>query len=179
MKTLVRTILVFHFSFALFHCSFAQHTVVMKSGDKKKGIVLELKHDTLYFAESQEMTIINMVDISSIFFDEYVAYDGRLMEKEPEKRIQSGKYLITYRMKDRTMIKPPVISNGTLEKGKVVVEVIINRSGRVIKTKPGAIGSTTTSEYLYTKAKFAAQGAIFNKHDTAPIETNGTVTITY
>ena len=160
-------------------CCFSQHSIVLKSGKKIKGIVLELKHDTLYYAASQEMSKVHMMEVSSLFFDEFVAYDGTLMDSEPEKSITSGKYLIKYRMHERDMIKAPIISNGTQQKGVVVVDVTINRSGRVINAKAGAIGTTTTSDYLLTKAKFAAQGAIFSKHDTAPIEVDGTITITY
>ena len=77
------------------------------------------------------------------------------------------------------MTKAPVISNGTETRGTVVVAVTIDRYGIVQKTKPGITGSTTTNEYLYIKAEFAAKGARFNETTTGPIETKGTISITY
>ena len=42
---------------------------------------------------------------------------------EEVKKIESGKYMIQYQMKDRTMTKAPPISNATENKGRVVVDV--------------------------------------------------------
>ncbi|MEM9023853.1 MAG: hypothetical protein AAGB22_08920, partial [Bacteroidota bacterium] len=98
---------------------------------------------------------------------------------EEVKTIRSGKYVVQYRMKDRNIIRAPKISVATQDKGIVVVDVVVNRHGNVIRATPGGVGSTTSSEYLYTKAKFAALGALFNEHPTGPLETKGTITITY
>ena len=140
---------------------------------------MEIKDDILILSVNRQITKISMKDVSSIFFDEYVPYDGSLLVDDDVKTIQSGKYLIKYQMKDRTMIKAPKISIGTEDKGTVVVEVTINRSGLVMRAIPGYSGSTTSNEYLYTKAKFAAQGAKFSKSDIAPVEQKGTISITY
>ena len=157
----------------------AQHHVVMKSGEKISGVVLGIKNDTLQFAVQRELTLIEMKYVSSIFFDEYVAYDGSLLLDEEEKAVQSGDYLIRYQMKDRDITLPPKVSVGSGDKGIVVVEVTINRSGLVMKAVPGVTGSTTTNEYLLTKAMFAAQGARFEKSEVAPVSQKGTITITY
>ena len=160
-------------------CSYSQHTIVLKTGEKLKGVVLGLENDTLKMAIQREFTMVEMKYVSSIFFDEYVAYDGSLLLNDETKTIKSGKYLIEYQMKDRDMINPPRISIGTEDKGTVVVEITINRSGLVIKSESGITGSNTSNEYLLTKAKFAAQGARFEKSAVAPIEQKGTITITY
>jgi hypothetical protein len=49
----------------------------------------------------------------------------------------------------------------------------------VIKAVPGAPGSTSNSEYLKTKAKQAAESAIFNNVPTAPLEQKGYITIAF
>lgn len=157
----------------------AQHHVVMKSGEKITGVVLGIKNDTLQIAIQRELTLVEMKYVSSIFFDEYVAYDGSLLLDQEEKAIRSGDYLIRYQMKDRDIILPPKVSIGSGDKGVVVVEVTINRSGLVMKAVPGVTGSTTTNEYLLTKAMFAAQGARFEKSGVAPVSQKGTITITY
>jgi hypothetical protein len=157
----------------------AQHHVVMKSGEKISGVVLGIKYDTLQIAVQRELSLIEMKYVSSIFFDEYVAYDGSLLLDEEEKAVQSGAYLIRYQMKDRDITLPPKVSVGSGDKGIVVVEITINRSGLVMKAVPGVTGSTTTNEYLLTKAMFAAQGARFEKSGVAPVSQKGTITITY
>jgi len=157
----------------------AQHHVVMKSGEKITGVVLGIKNDTLQIAIQRELTLVEMKYVSSIFFDEYVAYDGSLLLDQEEKAIRSGNYLVRYQMKDRDIVLPPKVSIGSGDKGVVVVEVTINRSGLVMKAVPGVTGSTTTNEYLLTKAMFAAQGARFEKSGVAPVSQKGTITITY
>ena len=42
------------------------------------------------------------------------------------------------------------------EEGKVVVEVSVDRSGKVIQARPGIKGSTTLDDYLLNVAKEAA-----------------------
>ncbi len=66
-----------------------------------------------------------------------------------------------------------------MEKGIVVVEITINKYGNVIKAVPGIEGSTTTSNYLFTKAKQAAQSVMFDTGPTMPLEQKGTITITF
>jgi hypothetical protein len=170
------------FLFILVICckqNFSQHTIVLKNGQKLNGVVFELKNDTLDVAINQQLKKVPLIHIQSIFFNEYIPYDGKLLADEPEKTMRSGNYIIGYRMKDREMTVAPIISIGTEDKGTVVVDVTINRSGTVIYAKAGAPGSTTSNEYLYTKAKFAAQGAKFSESPKGPVEQKGTISITY
>ena len=157
----------------------AQHNVILKSGEKLKGVVLMIRHDTLHMSVGRNMKYIELKYVTSIFFDEYVAYDGRLLLDDDMKSIRSGDYIIEYQMKDRMLLKPPKISIGTEDKGRVVVEITINRSGLVMKSEPGITGSNTSNEYLLTKAKFAAQAARFEPSKIAPVEQKGTIIITY
>ncbi|HIA36603.1 MAG TPA: hypothetical protein EYN89_07670 [Flavobacteriales bacterium] len=163
----------------VFTLCFAQHNVILKTGEKFNGVVMAVKDDTLHMAIKREMVFVELKYISSIFFDEYIPYDGSLLLDEKIKTMRSGEYLIEYQMKDRKMIHPPKISIGTEDHGKVVVEITINRSGLVMVSNPGIAGSTTSNEYLLTKAKFAAQGARFEKSKVAPVEQKGTIIITY
>lgn len=48
------------------------------------------------------------------------------------------------------------------EEGKVVVEITVDKYGKVIKAVPGKKGSTTSNTYLLEKAKLAAMNAKFN-----------------
>ncbi|MBL4625340.1 MAG: hypothetical protein JKY42_09410 [Flavobacteriales bacterium] len=170
--------------FALLFCASslflsAQHTVVLKSGEKMEGVVMSINNDVLSFYCNQMMQEIQLVDVVSIFFNEHIAYDGSFDPTEAVKKIESGKYVIQYQMKDRKMTKAPIISNATENKGRVVVDVTIDKYGIVHRAKAGATGSTTSNNYLYIKAEFAAKGARFNEHKTGPIETKGTIIIDY
>lgn len=157
----------------------AQHVLVMKNGEKRNGALIEIVNDTVSFYTNFNLAKIPLVQISAIYFNEYVAYDGKVVVTEEEKTIRSGNYTIRYAVKDRTMTKAPVISIGTEDKGVVVVLVEVDRFGNVVSAEPGYMGSTTTNQYLLTKAKLDAQGAKFNAYSIGPLKTKGTITITY
>jgi hypothetical protein len=159
--------------------SVAQHTVVLKSGEKIEGVVMGINNDVLSFYSNQMLQEIELVDVVSIFFNEHVAYDGTFDPAEEVKKIESGKYIIQYQMKDRIIIKAPPISNATENKGRVVVDVTIDKYGIVHRAKAGATGSTTSNNYLYIKAEFAAKGTRFSEHKTGPVESKGTIIIDY
>jgi colicin import membrane protein len=63
--------------------------------------------------------------------------------------------------------------------GKVVVEVSVDRSGKVTQATPGAKGSTTLDEYLLTVAKEAALKATFEPKPGAPLIQKGTITYNF
>lgn len=175
----MKGILVIVFSTCITLSSLAQHNIIFKSGEKMEGVVMGIENDVVSFYSKQQMQEIDLVNISAIFFNEHVAYDGSFDPTEPQKSIKSGNYTLHYQMKDRTMITAPPISNATENKGRVVLDITIDRYGIVQSVKPGAPGSTTSNEYLYIKAKFAAKGARFNETTTGPLETKGTITIDY
>ncbi len=156
-----------------------QHTVVLKSGEKLKGVVLEISNDNLQMSINRKMNVLHMSKVSSIFFDEFVPYDGSFDATAEEKTIRAGEYLVRYVIKERDMVIPPKLSNATENKGIVVVDIEVDRYGNVTKTTAGGIGSTTTNEYLYTKAEFACRGARFNEYLKGPILTKGQIIVTY
>jgi len=60
--------------------------------------------------------------------------------------------------------------------GKVVVEVSVDRSGKVVQAIPGVKGSTTLEENLLRVAKEAALKARFDPKSDAPAVQKGTIT---
>jgi colicin import membrane protein len=63
--------------------------------------------------------------------------------------------------------------------GIVVVEVSVDRAGKVTQAVPGAKGSTTLDEYLLTVAKEAALKATFTPKPDAPSVQKGTITYNF
>lgn len=63
--------------------------------------------------------------------------------------------------------------------GRVVVEVTVDRSGKVTQANPGVKGSTTLDEYLLGLAKEAALKTKFETKPDAPIFQKGTITYNF
>jgi colicin import membrane protein len=63
--------------------------------------------------------------------------------------------------------------------GKVVVEVSVDRSGKVTEATAGAKGSTTLDEYLLSVAREAAMRATFDPKPDAPLKQKGTITYNF
>ena len=54
------------------------------------------------------------------------------------------------------------------KEGIVVVEITVDKTGKVVAAKPGAKGSTIVDNTLYAAAKKAALGSKFNLKNDAP-----------
>lgn len=65
------------------------------------------------------------------------------------------------------------------EGGRVVVEVSVDREGKVVQAIPGTKGSTTLNDYLLKVAKEAAMGTIFEVKADAPAIQKGTITYNF
>lgn len=171
--------------FVLFaYTAYSQHIVQMKSGEKMNGTVQSLNKGSVEFLYKGNVKKISVDDIYSINFGEtgesIVKESKSTIEREPgEKQLTSGSYKVRYKVADRTISRAPKIDNLTQEKGTVVVEISIDKYGHVMKAVPGAPGSTTNSEYLKTKAKQAAESAIFDNVPTAPLEQKGYIVIVF
>lgn len=77
----------------------------------------------------------------------------------------------------RTVNIHPTILKDTKEEGKVVVEITVDKAGKVIMANPNGRGTTTSSASLKTKAQKAAMATIFN---TSKIEEQkGTITVIF
>jgi len=162
----------------------AQHTLVLRSGEKMNGKVESLKDGIISFSFKGNTMKFNVSEVASVSFVEngepVKQASAEPLKKEPgEKQVVSGSYLVRYKVADRTITRPPSVSNLTQEKGTVVVEISIDKYGHIIKAVPGATGSTTKSEYLLTKAKQAAESTLFDNVPTAPLEQKGYMIIPF
>ena len=64
------------------------------------------------------------------------------------------------------------------EEGKIVVEIKVDRDGRVVETKIGR-GTTIVDSSMCESALRAAKNSIFNKDENAPEIQSGTITYTF
>ncbi len=164
--------------------STAQHVLVLKSGEKMSGKVVSLSDGVLHFSYKgntmtftvDELYSINFVEQKSIAGGESTAAAPR---EVGEKQVTAGSYLVRYKVADRMISRNPKIDNLTQKKGTVVVEITIDKYGHVMKAVPGAPGSTTSDEYLKTKAKQAAESTLFDNVPTAPTEQSGYMIIVF
>ncbi len=84
-----------------------------------------------------------------------------------------------YDLKGRVLLKKPARMTDTEEEGIVIVEIIVDETGKVTKATPGQRGSTTTSASLYAKARLAAFQAKFNPSPDGTSEQRGTYTFVF
>ncbi len=163
----------------------AQHLVTLKSGETMNGNVKALHDGVVEFLYKGNVMKLKVTDIYSINFAESEAVKaGSTTSNGPakevgEKQVTSGSYSVRYKVADRVITKAPKIDNLTQDKGTVVVNISIDKYGHVMKAVPGGVGSTTDSEYLQTKAKQAAESALFNNVPTAPLEQKGYMIIVF
>lgn len=85
----------------------------------------------------------------------------------------------SYKLAGRGVLSVPKIEDKSQEEGKVVVDIIVDRNGDVIRAIAGGKGSTTTSSILLMKAKEAAQKAKFSPNPNAPAEQYGQMTFVF
>lgn len=174
----MRYLFIFLF-LALSFQAYSQHTIILQSGEKIEGVVLSLQHDVwTVFIDGKEKKV-DMKEVTSVFFKEYVPYDGQYSDDIEEVSFEVDGFTVKYKIVDREMIQKPKVSIGTQDHGTVVVKVNVDRYGHVRSAEAGAPGSTTASAYLYAKAVTAAKSAKFNEHLKGPINTEGTITIVY
>jgi colicin import membrane protein len=86
---------------------------------------------------------------------------------------------VSYSLLGRGVQKLPLPKYDYQGGGKVVVEVSVDRSGKVIQAIPGIKGSTTLEEYLLKVAKDAAMEATFEVKSDAPLVQKGTITYNF
>ena len=142
-------------------------------------MVIGLENDVWTVYKDGKERKVDMKSVASVFFKEYIPYDGKLTDDAQEKTIQADGFTVKYKVKGRTIVEKPRVSLGTEDKGVVVVKITVDRCGNIRSAEPGAPGSTTTSAYLYAKAATAAKSAKFDENMTGPLITEGTITIIY
>jgi len=78
----------------------------------------------------------------------------------------------------RSIVTPPALSKDTKEEGKVVVEIVVDKNGKVIEANPNGRGTNTSSAVLKAKARQAALEVKFSPSNTFE-EQKGTITIVF
>lgn len=86
---------------------------------------------------------------------------------------------ISYNLQGRGFQALPPPKYDYQGEGRVVVEVSVDRLGKVVQATPGTKGSTTLDEYLLKVAKEAAFGARFEVKQDAPAIQKGTITYNF
>jgi TonB family protein len=86
---------------------------------------------------------------------------------------------ISYNLQGRGVQALPRPRYDYQAEGRVVVEVSVDRSGKVVQAVPGTRGSTTLDEYLLKVAKEAAMSASFEVKKDAPAIQKGTITYNF
>jgi len=86
---------------------------------------------------------------------------------------------ISYNLGGRGFQRLPIPEYNHQTEGKVVVEVSVDRSGKVTQAVPGIKGSTTLDEYLLKVAKEAALKAQFDANPDAPFIQKGSITYNF
>lgn len=80
-----------------------------------------------------------------------------------------------YNLAGRRALSKPKVQPDCQEEGTVVVQIQVDKSGKVIFTKPGHKGSTNTAPCLLKAAKEAALRTKWNPDDKAPANQVGTI----
>lgn len=91
----------------------------------------------------------------------------------------TGNSGISYDLQGRGFQKLPNPKYDYQGEGRVVVDVSVDREGKVIQAIAGTKGSTTLDEYLLRVAKEAALEARFEAKPDAPIVQKGTITYNF
>ncbi len=85
----------------------------------------------------------------------------------------------SYLLSGRKLVSLPNIYDDSPDEGKVVVDIIVDRKGNVIKATPGAKGTNTSSTNLFKKAQEGAYKTKFSPNADAPEEQVGTITFIF
>src|ERR1035437_6278557 len=96
-----------------------------------------------------------------------------------DKGSGTGDKGISYNLQGRGFQALPSPKYDYQGEGRVVVEVSVDRQGKVVQATPGTKGSTTLDEYLLKVAKEAALAARFEVKQDAPAIEKGTITYNF
>ncbi len=83
---------------------------------------------------------------------------------------------VSYSLNGRNSLSIPKPQYNLQESGKVVVEITVDKNGKVVSARPGMPGSTTSNSTLFDAAKKAALKAKFNSDSNAAAYQQGTIT---
>lgn len=85
---------------------------------------------------------------------------------------------VGFSLAGRSMVKPPSLPKNITEEGKVVVEIVVDKNGTVIRAEANGRGTNTNSSNLKTIARQAAFATKFNVSG-AEGEQKGTLTMVF
>lgn len=80
-----------------------------------------------------------------------------------------------YRLAGRKFLSKPQPQYTCNEQGTVVVQITVDKSGKVIGAQPGIRGTTNAAKCLLDQAKIAALNTVVNPSDDAPEKQVGTI----
>ncbi len=81
------------------------------------------------------------------------------------------------KVKGRTTVGTiPKPTYSVQEDGIVVVDIVVDRNGKVISATPGGAGTTASDPSLWAAARKAAMETYFNMDANAPVQQSGTIT---
>jgi colicin import membrane protein len=105
--------------------------------------------------------------------------NGSVDSKVRGKGSGTGDKGVSYDLQGRGYRLLPIPKYVYQGEGKVVVEVRVDREGKVTQANPGTKGSTTLDEYFLSVAKEAALKARFDRKPDAPVIQKGTITYNF
>ena len=162
--------------------AFAQHTLVMKSGEKMKGELKAVSEGIVTFDFKGNAMKFEMSEVSAILLtndNQQVSAVSVTKSGSSGAEVASDTKGVKFYMPGRTLVKQPTVNNLTEKKGVVVVEISIDKYGNVMEANPGAAGTTTQDKYLQTMAVKAAKSAKFDQNMKKPLKESGTMSITF
>jgi len=80
-----------------------------------------------------------------------------------------------YRLTNRKALAKPKPTYDCNEEGKVVVQISVDKTGKVISARPGVKGTTNSATCLLSRAKEAALKTRFNSDSKAPTKQVGSI----
>ena len=86
---------------------------------------------------------------------------------------------VSFTLKGRSKISLPKINDNSKDEGKVVIEIVVDKNGKVVSANGPSRGSTTTNSELVRKAKEGAMRAVFSASTEGVEEQRGTITFTF
>jgi len=91
----------------------------------------------------------------------------------------SGNDGFTFDLSGRSFKRKPELTDNTQEQGKVVVNIVVDKYGKVVSAVGPGRGSTTTNTTLVKKAEEAAKRAQFNPSPQGVEEQRGSITFNF
>jgi len=118
----------------------------------------------------------DIVDMSDIKMP--VETTDGMTREEIKNVIYSGESNIVYYLENRYHVSLPIPVYLTQGGGTIIVDIKVNRKGRVIEASPRK-NTAVRDEQVYLYAKEAALRTVFNRDDSAPSPQKGSIHYTF